>query len=179
MKDDIPKELARELLDYDEQTGVVRWKERARRHFVSDRSCRSWNSKHAGKVAGGRNANGYQQIALLDRRYVVHRLIYNWKAGATGGLPIDHINGDRSDNRWENLRLCTPSENSRNTKRPKNNKSGRIGIHKHGLADRWVAQIRVHGKTHHLGVFDDMGDAVRAREEAERRFNFHANHGRA
>lgn len=87
----------------------------------------------------------------------LHRLIM--------GLPngnIDHINGDKLDNRKSNLRLCNQSQNIANSKISKRNKSGLKGVFKHQQCDRWAAQIRINGKNTHLGLFNDKYDAYGA-----------------
>ena len=82
-----------------------------------------------------------------------------------GGLVIDHINGQRLDNRRSNLRLVTVSENNANSvDRPR--RSGYRGVYWHGQANKWVAQISVHGTLQHLGLFTDAHEAARAYDRA-------------
>ena len=90
----------------------------------------------------------------------MHRLIMD----APDGVEVDHINGDRLDNRRCNLRLCTHRQNLRNRKRQDNGSSRYKGVHK--SAGKWRAQIGYDGKTHHLGYFTDEADAARAYNEA-------------
>lgn len=175
---DLSQETIRELVDYRKETGEMFWRRRPLKYFASQRSCNSWNAKFAGRQAGGIDARGYGQIGLLDGRYRTHRVAYIWMAGGSQDLPIDHINGDRFDNRWSNLRLCTKFENARNTKRPSDNKSGHIGVYRHSNDKHWIAQIRTHGKTRYLGSFDHIDDAVMARTKASADHGFHENHGR-
>jgi hypothetical protein len=91
-------------------------------------------------------------------------------------LVIDHINGDEKDNRIQNLRLVTHSENNKNSSRPKSNTSGVIGVHK--KRGKWIAQIQENYKKITVGSFDSFEDAVKARKEAELKYGFHENHGR-
>ena len=83
------------------------------------------------------------------------------------GLLVDHINGDRLDNRRANLRLATPSQNNANSRdRPR--RSGFRGVYWHGQAQRWVSQISIGGRLRHLGLFDDPAEAARAYDLAAR-----------
>ena len=81
----------------------------------------------------------------------LHRIIM----GEPDGKYIDHINGNKRDNRRENLRICNKSENNRNVGKKPNNKSGFKGVSWQKEAGKWRAQIQVDGKSKHLGLFDD------------------------
>lgn len=80
----------------------------------------------------------------------MHRLI----AAPSGGEHVDHINGDKLDNRRANLRLCSPSENLCNKGPQCNNRSGFKGVSLHAASGRWSAQITRHGIHHYLGLFE-------------------------
>lgn len=88
----------------------------------------------------------------------MHRFIMD----APKGQQVDHINGNKLDNRKSNLRICSHSENLRNQRKPKDNKSGFKGVSWHKGAKRWCAEIRSNGKRHHLGYFDTAEDAAKA-----------------
>lgn len=80
---------------------------------------------------------------------------------------VDHINGDRLDNRRENLRLATKIENGRNSKQREDNQSGFKGVSRYRVGfDKWRARIRVDKKEIHLGVFETKEDAYQAYREA-------------
>lgn len=79
---------------------------------------------------------------------------------------IDHINGNPADNRLENLRECTNSQNLHNRGNPVNNTSGYKGAHRYKDTDRYVAQITLDGQTIHLGVWDTAEDAHNAYKNA-------------
>ena len=82
------------------------------------------------------------------------------------GLLVDHINGNRLDNRLANLRCATPSQNNANSRdRPR--RSGYRGVYPHCQTGRWIAQISIAG-LQHLGLFDDPADAARAYDIAAR-----------
>lgn len=175
------QEVLRQLLDYDPETGVLRWKERGPEWFsalsrVIDQ-CSVWNTKHAGKPAFATVVpSGYLRGALFDHRYLAHRVI--WKL-MTGCEPdqIDHINGNRADNRWANLRSVDNQTNMKNTSLYATNTSGEVGVGR--AKGKWRAQICVDGRPRHIGYFGSLEDAVAARKAAEREHGFHPNHGRA
>lgn len=91
---------------------------------------------------------------------------------------LDHINGNRSDNRWENLREASPLENQRNRKLNANNRSGKSGVCFVKNSQKWRAQIKVESKMIFLGDFRELGDAVEARGAGELKYLFHKNHGK-
>lgn len=116
-------------------------------------------------AAGGRiTAQGYVGINRAD---LLHRVITN----ATPGTHVDHINGDKLDNRRENLRVVTPQINQVNRKRRnRNNTSGHRGVCYAPAASptkHWRAQITVNGRNIHLGMFATKEEAVVARRAAE------------
>jgi len=92
---------------------------------------------------------------------------------------IEHINGNRADNRLANLKDIPRKDSMKKRKVGKNNRSGRIGISWHKHSERWYACIGKNGRTEFLGYFDDFGDAVAARVAAEKRLKYHKTHGRA
>lgn len=107
----------------------------------------------AGSVAGTKTDNGYINVSVKGRLYRAHRLVWlickgNWPHG-----DIDHIDGNRSNNKIENLRQTTRSENMQNQRFPRgNNKNGLLGISSN--KGRWMARINVNGKQIYLGTFD-------------------------
>lgn len=91
---------------------------------------------------------------------------------------IDHVNGDRLDNRICNLRAATNHENLKNRSLLRTNKSGVTGVYRESCTNRWRASIDNHGKTIRLGRYHCIAHAARVRKEAERKYGFHENHGR-
>lgn len=177
----IPKEplspaLVREFLNYDAEKGTLTWKKRDRKHFKSDRAYTLFNSRYSGLELSVSDKTN--QVYLSGRSYMVHRVIWCHVYGEwpEKNLVIDHINGDEKDNRIQNLRLVTHSENNKNLSRPKSNTSGVIGVHK--KRGKWIAQIKENYKIIFLGSFDSFEDAIAARREAELKYGFHENHGR-
>jgi hypothetical protein len=97
-----------------------------------------------------------------------------------GVLPdsqVDHINGDRSDNRFCNLRVVTLQENRKNMRMCKRNTSGVTGVCWENDRKKWKADIKINDKTVKLGRFDTIIDAVSARISANKLYGFHINHG--
>lgn len=128
-----------------------------------------------GKQAGSITKTGYMRTWLGPTKYKMHRVAW---AIYHGEWPdqIDHINGDRADNRIDNLRNVSKRENSLNHRLRPDNKSGCPGVNWHA-SGKWIAQIRDAGKYVYLGSFANLEDAVSARKEAEARFGYHKNHG--
>ena len=133
----------------------------------------------ANKIAGSIYSTGYRRIRIRGTRYRAHRLTWLWHHGSWPDGPLDHINGDRLDNRIENLRVVTTQENQKNRKVPCNNSSGVVGVCFHKQHQKWAAQIWIDGKPKHIGHFEDFNEAVAARKAAEIDNNYHENHGRA
>lgn len=119
-------------------------------------------------------AHGYVMVGHGGLLHRAHRIVWlMFRGEVSAGMEVDHINGDRSDNRIENLRLVTKAENSRNRKTPTNNTSGEIGIQRRRSGSY---QARV-GKLH-VGTFETIDEAVAARRAASIPLGFHENHGR-
>lgn len=105
----------------------------------------------------------YKKIDGKFRCYYQHRVVM----GATKGQIVDHINGDKSDNRRANLRFATRSTNAMNRAEPSNNTSGHRGVYWRAERNRWLAYISVHGKRRSLGNYREIEDAINARLKAE------------
>jgi hypothetical protein len=178
-------ETGREVLEclaYDAETGALSWLARPLHHFKSERDMKAWNTRYAGKKAGALQGQGYLEIRLGNKaqlKYKAHRIAWELYYGEPPGQQIDHINGDRTDNRICNLRCVTNQENAKNQKMFSNNTSGRTGVTWHKATQKWAARVRADGRHHHLGLFASFDDAVAAREAAELRYGFHSNHGRS
>lgn len=131
------------------------------------------------KDIGCHTQKGYRSYYFKGKQYIVHRTIYEMHHGKIAkGMLIDHIDGNPRNNRIENLRMVTPSENQRNCKRKSNNKSGVTGLFWLRQNGRWRVQLNVKGKIHYLGCFRSKTEAIKVRKDAEKRLGFHPNHGR-
>ena len=161
-----PEEL-RERFRYDPKSGKITYTKR-----VSPRT-------PIGSQAGSVDGQGYRLISLRTTKRSAHRIAFDLM-GVTipQGMKVDHINGDRDDNRWANLRLVTQGQNCRNTKLKTNNRSGVAGVTWHSRHKRWEASIRFRKQRYHLGSFHRIEDAIAARKDAEQKYGFHQNHGR-
>lgn len=141
----------------------------------------SWNTKYANKPVNTElTASGYVRVSNKGIGYTMaHRIIWEMTNGEIpDGLFIDHINGNRRDNRIENLRLVTQKVNSMNSSLRFDNKSGVTGVAIYKRTGKWRASIQSGGKTVHLGFFDDFISACEARIVAEVRLGYHPNHGK-
>lgn len=181
MLKEIDVNLLRSLIDIDTDTGVMKWKPRPEGLFNghAKRSSAAWNARYAGKaVQLYIHADGYAKMRVFDQAFQVHRVVYALHHGAWPEGHIDHINGVRADNRPENLRSVTRTENNRNQKRHSTNKSGQMGVRWHRAARKWLARIYDKNQEIHLGLFAEFEDAVAARKAAERKYGYAEGHGR-
>ena len=158
-------DLLKHLFDYDKETGNLIWK-------VSNT-----NKQKIGDIAGSLNPKvGYIRVGISGKKYYAHRLIFLYHKGY---LPktIDHINCDKVDNRIENLRAVTASQNQHNRKLNSNNTSGYKGVYYHKPLNKWCAKIRLEYKRMHLGYYktpEEAAEVVRkAREELHGDFAHH------
>lgn len=163
---------ARSLLDYDPSTGVLMWRWRD-----NVRPC--VNTQFAGKVAGTINNYGYRVITMGVVKHYAHRIAWLIVNGVWPSDFIDHINGVKSDNRIDNLRIVTITENARNQKMRVTNKSGHIGVYWYKKKGMWCAAINADGRQKSVGMFHNLSDAVASRKAAEITHGYHSNHGRA
>lgn len=137
------------ILHYDQESGLFTWG-------------KNRDSTRIGAVAGTTNASGYVVITHKKRKYYAHRLAWLYVTGCWPADEIDHRDVNPSNNKWDNLREATHSQNHRNRK----------GIAKHGYKgvtqadNRWRAQIQVGGVRKHLGSFKTPEEAHEAYKAA-------------
>lgn len=177
------KLILNQLLRYDEDAGRLFWLPRGVEWF-NDTAGRSkehsailWNKRYPGQLALDHvSFQGYREGHLLGVSVKAHRVI--WKMLHDSEPPqIDHIDGDRANNRLSNLVAATNETNTKNAKKRTDNTSGVVGV-------SWYPHERVTGKwlvrisNKHIGMFDSFDDAVAARRAAEVKYGFHENHGR-
>lgn len=135
---EIDQERVRQLFDYHD--GNLIWK-------------LSLGAASKGDVAG-EQIKGYRRIKFDDQQYLAHRLIWVWYHGSIPeNRVIDHIDRVKHNNRIENLRLATYSENAHNSQGRRNNTSGFKGVNQI-KSGKWISRIRIDGVGHYLGTFD-------------------------
>lgn len=166
-----------EVLTYDPATGELRWKPRPADWFTKASEAKRWNARYAGQIAGTLDSKGHRQIRLNGRLEMAHRIAWRMSTGEWPKDEIDHEKGNGDDNRLGNLREVSHSRNCRNQKLRNTNTSGTMGVHQ-TKRGRWVARIGTDAGRKHLGVFDTKEEAVAARRAAERKHEYHQNHGR-
>lgn len=173
----LTQDYVRSLFHYDPETGVLTWKERPLSHFSCQRAWNSTNTRCAGKPAGGLDSNGYVEVGIDGKIYKAHRVIWLLQ---TGEWPdeIDHDDGTRHNNIFENLKNGSHAGNMLNKSKRRDNKSGVCGVGWHQIDRRWVAFITVNGKQLRLGGFVSKEDAIAARLVAEVQYGFGETHGR-
>lgn len=171
----ITREQLSTVLECIPETGSLTWKPRVE----SSPYIKAWNTKYAGKQAGNLTGLGYLHTQAFGRRLFVHRIVWLFAHNEWPPTLLDHVNGDRADNRISNLRAVPHAINLRNQALRRTNKSGVMGVHWSAQRRKWVAKIVVGGRTIILGHFDSVDEAASARKEADRQYGFHSNHGRA
>lgn len=141
------QEWLKSNLDYNPDTGVfTRLRSRAVSRWVGKRT--------------GSNSHGYVRITVADGfQAAAHRLAWIYMTGEAPAFQIDHIDGDRSNNRWVNLRAATNRLNQINVPKKRNNRSGYKGVCWCPRRGKWRATIVKNGKRVHLGFFDDPAAA--------------------
>ena len=114
----------------------------------------------AGQVAGYKDGKGYLQIRLNWDKYAIHRLIWLYHNGSFPKKLIDHIDGDKQNNKIENLREATYYENNVNSSKQTNNTSGYKNVTWKKDKNKWQVKCNSFGKTHYGGYYDDLMDAA-------------------
>jgi hypothetical protein len=140
----------RRLFHYEPETGVFT-------RLYSSQGC------IAGAPVGSFDKRGYLRIGLHGFTYSAHRLAWLYVHGVWPSKYIDHINGDKGDNRITNLRDASPTVNSRNRR-----VADHMGTSKDERTNKWRSSIKVNGKRKHLGMFDDQRAAHEAYVAAKR-----------
>lgn len=148
----ITQDQLRRTLDYDPETGVFT-------HVAPRKKCR------VGARAGSGKRGGYRSIVIARRRYYEHQLAFLYMTGDFPRRMVDHINREKDDNRWGNLREATPGENALNAPLRATNTSGFRGVRKTRNGKRWMARGKLNGVCSHIGVFDSAEEAAAAAEQ--------------
>ena len=191
-----PVELLEELLIYDKDSGELFWKHREAKYFNASAGRSKeyyqerWNSKWAGVIAGSvHKSTGYRVISIFGKTWQAHRIAYLMATGVDPlDMQIDHINQNRVDNSFSNLRLATSAENGKNQSMRFDNTSGTVGVTAYSRrAGCWVGEVKVNGKQIKitnprtgLKYFENFERPVLERmiEAKRRELGFHNNHGK-
>lgn len=121
-----------------------------------------------GDVTGYIMNTGYRATSIDNYPQLDHRIVYAITHGEWPARKIDHINGNRQDNRPQNLRMCTDAQNNFNRKAPcRRNRSGAIGVVRNKDRGTWTAYIQRDGKRRCLGTYNNFDRALKERRKAE------------
>jgi HNH endonuclease len=165
----VTQEILRAICHYDPITGifkrVMKMSNKSRKLFPC---CSIPTAK----------SRGYLQMGIGGKIYYVHRLIHMYLYGSFPCGEIDHTDGNRTNNRLDNLRVVEHKINSRNVKVGSTNKSGFLGVSNESIYGTYRAYISKDGVRTHIGSFKTKSEAIKARKNYELSFDFHANHGR-
>jgi hypothetical protein len=142
----LTQERLKELLSYNPETGV----------FIRRIN---WGKTRKGDFAGTLRPDGYLQIAIDRRFYLTHRLVWFYVYGYWPNKQVDHVNRVKTDNRIENLRDATPSENQWNTGKQNNNTSGYTGAFWDKRRNKWRAKLSVSCRVIYCGQYDTPEEA--------------------
>jgi hypothetical protein len=155
----LDQQKVKQILDYEISTGYFYWKERTALCIQE------------GMQAGSYTTAGYIQIAINRYVYRAHRLAWLYVYGQWPKGILDHINRKKDDNRVENLRLVSITDNLKNQGISKNNTSGVKGVCRNKYGS-WVASIYLDKKQVHLGSFLCREQAIEARQKAEIKYGY-------
>jgi hypothetical protein len=152
---DVTFDFINDLLNYDKETGILTWKK-----------TKNHKAKKGKEI--GTEALGYRLVVIDQKRYQCHRLAWLLSTGSWPEFEIDHINGNRSDNRLSNLRDVPGGKNLENLKSARSHSStGVLGVFPY-YSNKFLSRLVVKGKIIRLGVFDTIEEAHRAYVAAKR-----------
>jgi hypothetical protein len=153
----------RELFSYNCETGCITRNVSA-------------GSSVAGSQVVSKSAHGYVRTKVDGEFIAGHRLAWALHYGEFPSLDLDHINGEKTDNRISNLREATRSQSQINRGQMRNNTSGFKGVNWNASEGKWMARCAAQGKRKHLGYFENLSDAVAAYQSAAK--IIHGNYAR-
>lgn len=164
-RNEITQEVVMRLFNYDPLTGVLTAKTKVKKRQIGD-------------VLGTADKRGYLAVSVNTAPCLIHRIAWLFMTGQWPAHEVDHINGNKGDNRFANLRAATRGENAKNRKFSSNNTSGVKGVCRHKRSPNWRAMVYVDGKQIGLGFFKTIEEAEKAvKRERERLHGEFVNHG--
>lgn len=122
--------------------------------------------KDTGNRAGWKNPNGYERVTVKGKNFYVHRIVYFLKTGKEPQF-IDHIDGDKQNNSFSNLRSCTRCQNNQNT----SSKAPHKNVTFNKKANKWQVRLRANYKDYYIGLFEDFELACLVAAEARSLFH--------
>lgn len=165
-------EAVRKAVIYYPESGVFVWRSKPEDTPESKR----WNTRYAGTSAfSSFTARGYLAGRFMGRNILAHRLVWLFQTGDLPRHGIDHRNGHKTDNRFENLRRASQSINTKNAAKRSDNTSGQTGVTRSG--NHWLARIGSSSGRTYLGSFDTLEEAIAARKAAEISLGYSERHG--
>lgn len=171
------QDYLKSIFTYCKETGILTRKTRPREHFSCDRTFNIYNLKFAGTAVSTKNELGYV-IAIIDKKqYRAHRVAWIMEFGDVDGYVIDHINGVTDDNRLDNLRLCSHSQNLRNMK--KKDAELPLGVYFDKSRGAYKASFGLGEKGKAIFKrFKSVDDAVLWRDSITKELGYHDLHGK-
>lgn len=171
----VPIELLNEIVHYDPLLGTLKWKQRGAHLFKRKCDADKWNNQYADSAAfKTKGTNGYLYGLIYNKYFYAHRIAWAIHYGEWPENHIDHINGNKHDNRISNLRLATSSQNAMNCKVHRDSKTKAKGVIM--VDGKFSAKIFVNGKGVHLGRFNSLEEASAAYKAASDKY--HGEFGR-
>jgi hypothetical protein len=164
-------DFLRKVLRYEQDSGKLFWRTRTPDTFQdgcagSENICRRWNGRYAGREAFTADDRGYKQGSVGGINVRAHQVTWAMMTGAWQTDDIDHVDMDKGNNRWPNLRAASRSENKFNVGLRSDNTSGIKGVWYHSQCRKWAAEVVVDGEKHSLGVFLTKQEAAQAAAQA-------------
>jgi hypothetical protein len=163
-----PLEYLQECFEYNADTGEVFWKVRPLHHFKNSHAMNIWNSQQSNKKIDCIKF-GYIVVKINYVIYQLHRIIWKLNTGNEPKELIDHKDGNKLNNRIENLREASQSECKLNNVVRKNNQVGIKGLHI--VRGKYRTTISHNGKQYNLGCFDTIEEASKVHQEASLKYH--------
>jgi hypothetical protein len=166
-KTPFPVDYLKERITYDPESGRLYW------------SGSLLNKAYlVGLEAGTLRPNGHRQVSVGGTLILSHRVAWALHSGEWPTDTLDHINGDRADNRIINLRQASMLDQVRNRAQQRKSRNPYLGVRWRADFRKWAVEIGMSNRTLYIGSFACLEDAIAARHEAEKQYGFHPNHGR-
>lgn len=147
----------REVLEYDKNTGIFTWKKDI---YRGKQTCKNILVAK-GDRAGCLDRDGYRYIKYNYKKYSEHRLAYMFTYDKIPTF-VDHIDGNKQNNKIDNLRECSRVQNGQNRSKMANNTTGYKGVHYDKRYNKYAAQIRNNKRLEWLGYYENSEDAAKA-----------------